>query len=107
LGLPSLASLSFCWWGLLAMSLTGCDRINWPHIYGPDEVPQSVRDADRPVPSMQPTPTDTAYPRVGDVPSHPKTFSSQSDIDKTKQQMDQDREEAEILKRQVQNPTVP
>jgi len=85
---------------LACLALAGCDSINWPHIYGPDEIPQSVRDEPRAVPSPPPEPSDESYPRLGDVPSKPKDFTPAAEIDQTKQQMENDRVEGEALRRQ-------
>lgn len=85
--------------------LGACDKVNWPHVYGPDEVPQSVRDAPRPIESPPPAGPDAPFPRLGDVPSHPKNFTPPAEIDKTKQQMDEDRDEAQRLREQTGEPS--
>lgn len=87
--------------------LAACDNIHWPHVYGPDEVPADVRDAPRPIPTAQHAPEGTPFPRLGDVPSHPKDFTPDATIDQTKQQMEDDRDEANAIKQKVQTPPSP
>jgi hypothetical protein len=79
---------------LAVLALTACDSIKWPHVYGPDEVPQEVKDAPRKVNLPPPTEADETYPRLGDVPSRPKDFASPSAIDKTKREMEGERQKA-------------
>src|SRR5580693_105059 len=77
---------SFKWLGFaFLITLAACDQIEWPHVWGPDEVPQTVRDEPRDVPAPPLVPDDTPYPLVGAVPSKPKTFTPQSTIDLTKE----------------------
>src|ERR1700733_9212514 len=86
---------------ILALGLGGlaaCDAINniqWPHVYGPNEVPADVLNEPRPITVPPPVPEDATYPRLGDVPSKPKNFTPQPQIDQTKQQMDVERSEGQ------------
>jgi hypothetical protein len=83
------------------LALNACDsfeKIDWPHVYGPNEVPESVVSEPRAVATLPPLPHDTTYPRLGDVPLRPKNFSTPAMIDQTKQDMDAQRYQADEMK---------
>lgn len=51
------------------------------------EVPDEVLNAPRPL-SPPPPSANAAWPRLGDVPSHPKDFPPQAEINREMQQME-------------------
>ncbi len=90
----------------LCLGLGACDRINWPRVYGPDEVPQAVRDEPRAIETLPPVSKDETYIRLGEVPSKPKDFSSPTTINKTKQQLEDDKSEAQVFKDEAHTPSI-
>jgi hypothetical protein len=90
----------------ITLLLAGCGSVEWPHVYGPDEVPQSVRNEPRPVPPAPPVPPDATYPLLGNVPTHPKDFTPPATINQTKQQMEDDKAEAQVFREQANNPSI-
>ena len=77
--------------------LSACS--GFPHIFSGNEVPPEVITAPRPV--MRPAPAaDATYPRLGDVPSKPTDFPSDSAIAEDKNNLQQGRTEGKALHRQ-------
>src|SRR5262249_53286283 len=90
-----------------ASLFAACSNVKRPHVYGPDEVSEKVREGPPPNISQPPPPPHTAYPPPGDVPSHPKDFSTDQQIDQGKQQMEDDREDAGAIKQRIQSTPQP
>jgi hypothetical protein len=85
--------------------LAACEQVKTPHVFGTTEVPPDVLNEPRTVTSPSPEEMDKTWPRLGDVPSNPHNFTSQKDIDTTKQQMIDDRTQAEALRKQADFPS--
>jgi hypothetical protein len=77
----------------LLISLAACDDFETPHIRNASDIPPEVLAEPRIVPQATETDIET-WPRLGDVPDKPKNFSSSRQINKTIQQLKQDRAEA-------------
>ncbi|MDE1901465.1 MAG: hypothetical protein KGI37_07470 [Alphaproteobacteria bacterium] len=91
---PSASSIA-----LLALcGLTGCAALGIPDIFAPDQVPQSARDEPQIV-VAKPVAPDTPWPRLGDVPSKPKDFSTKPVYDNEMNQLTADRAQAEAAKK--------
>ena len=67
-------------------------------------IPPTISNAppETAVENLPPVPADTPYPRLGDVPSKPKDFTPQTDIDYIKRSMEEDRAQGEALRQQYE-----
>jgi hypothetical protein len=93
--------------GLLLLILAACSDtdITLPEVFGGSEVPAESLNEPRLVAQPEPnTLTDKSWPRLGDVPSKPTNFSSHEAIQKTMQEMEDDRAEGRQLKDEYENP---
>jgi len=95
---PKSAPLQLLLMALCLSGLAACEKFAWPHVYGPNEVPASIQNEPRPFADVTPVVPGQDYPLLGNVPSKPKNFTPAPVIDKTKQQMEDDRTQAEIMK---------
>ena len=88
----------------LLLALASCsDRdVKLPHVFSGNEVPPEVMSEPRTVPVPTSEPDRTSWPLVGTVPSKPKDFTPQSTIDATKTEMENDRNDAQLLQHQYQ-----
>jgi hypothetical protein len=92
----------------LLMVAAGCDSIELPHVFSGNEVPPEVMAEPRVVETPAPGAVQTApWMRLGDVPSKPGDFTSDALILQTKQEMMNDRNDAERLKQAADNPLQP
>ncbi len=89
-------------------ALAGCESLDLPHVMGGNEVPPEVIAQPRVVTTPAPGSVENSpWMRLGDVPSAPRDFTSQTLIDQTAQEMRDDRTEAEKLKQQADMPPAP
>lgn len=97
--------------GLLLIGvLPGCtwmQDMGAPHVYGPNEVPPEVLAQPRLVAHALPAGPTESYPRLSDVPPRPKDFSPQPLVEQTQEQLEAQRDEALLMKQQVDNPEIP
>jgi hypothetical protein len=87
---------------LIVLSLASCGDARLPKVFGGSEVPSEVLNEPRAVPAPPPQTGPTVWPRLGDVPSKPKDFTPQLTIDAAKQEMQNDRADAERLQQDYQ-----
>lgn len=87
------------------LALAACDSNDLPHVFSGNEVPDDVanepRVVEKPAPGMAES---QPWMRLGDVPSKPSDFTSPVLIQQTRQQMLNERTQAEQLKQAADNP---
>ncbi|MFA5040844.1 MAG: hypothetical protein WC464_04330 [Bdellovibrionales bacterium] len=84
--------------------LVGCESISSIHIpnfLGEDEVPDDVKNQSRFVEVEDDREDNKEWPRLGDVPFKPKDFTPKAEYNQSMTELDNQREEAEALKRLV------
>lgn len=81
--------------------LVGCESIYVPKIFGEDEVPPEVKAQPRLVEVAPPASDQDKWPRLGDVPSKPKDFSTKSEYDQSMDRLLEDRQASEEAKRKT------
>ena len=88
----------------LLLALTSCSDsdVKLPHVFSGNEVPPEVMSEPRAVPVPAAEPDRTSWPLVGTVPSKPRDFTPQPTIDATKTEMENDRNDAELLQHEYQ-----
>ncbi len=95
---------------MAALWLAGCSNPNGPstlpHVTSGIEVPDDILNEPRvvPVPASNNI-SDQPYPRLGDVPSKPKTFSPKPVIDQAMNEMEFDRTQAQKDEADYLNPS--
>jgi hypothetical protein len=93
---------------LFLLLLAGCEQVEQvelPHVFSGNEVPPEVMSQPRvvTVPPPRAAQNDT-WMRLGDVPAAPKNFTPAPMIEQTKQEMKDDRAEADQLKQAADMP---
>ncbi len=77
--------------------LAGCESLGIPNIFGEDEVPEEVKAR----PSVLAPPVfakQQTWPRLGDVPSKPKDFTQPQNYNKSMDELESQRRDAEAAK---------
>lgn len=90
--------------GVCLFGLSGCDSL--PRIFGGNEVPENVRDESTVIkvpPGAIQQAVQQPYPLLGTVPSKPKDFPSQAEIDQSFRDMEDDRAEGQDIRQQIQD----
>ncbi|HEU0117456.1 MAG TPA: hypothetical protein VFR09_02380 [Alphaproteobacteria bacterium] len=88
----------------LVLCLSACGENNdMPKVFGGNEIPKDVLNEPRVVqkPSQEQLANKT-WPRLGDVPSMPKTFSPAPVTDQAITDMENERKQAEVVKEQYE-----
>lgn len=95
---------------LCLLGLGGCGGLDLPHVFSGDEVPEGAKNEPRLVgePFNGQPQSSKVWPRLGDVPSHPKDFSSPDSISASMTTLENNRNDA-VTERQsivAQDPIV-
>jgi hypothetical protein len=94
--------------GLFLFALLGCDSKDLPHVFSGNEVPPEVMAEPRAVTVPPPAAVQNqSWMRLGDVPSMPKNFTPEDQIEQSKQQLVNDGVVAGELRQQAGMPLEP
>jgi hypothetical protein len=81
--------------------LAGCEAVGLPDLMAHDEVPSEIKAMPRDV--AVPTEADlAAWPRLGDVPAKPKTFSPKPVYEQAMDELLYEREEGERMRQEAE-----
>lgn len=90
---------------LIILPLAACESLKVPKFFADDQVPQLIKDEPRLVSSPLPTTEKQSWPRLGDVPSKPKDFSTKPVYDHDMDELAADREDAQATKKGIASET--